>query len=393
MILRCLLFSDDERAVRLLRASLGDLSIEVEHTTKIERAQELLLRQKFDGVVSDCDLIKGPELLRLVRRSKHNRRSIIFALTNMEIKMSEAFEMGAHFVIYKPITSERVKRTLNAAHGLMMREKRQHFRHPARTPAMLRIGQRSLTVEVYDLSQHGALIHAGTPLKKEQPVQLTFTLPETSFELEVGARVTRSDSHGKTGVRFESLTEGSQTRLLQWAVQRSMEEHEAPSAKRAATAATTLSVPLSPPPPMPPEPEVELVVDLDDNISGVDFEVEVITGHDSEIEDEDTRQRHTLRGQHHAALKILTFDNGLPAIIQGKCRNISELGLAARVEEELGLGDAVLLQVDLPGASKPVVLHASVRHREEDRYGFEFVAIDPAVKDMLRRCVSDLPVE
>jgi c-di-GMP-binding flagellar brake protein YcgR len=308
----------------------------------------------------------------------------------MEIKMSEAFEMGAHFVIYKPITSERVKRTLNAAHGLMMREKRQHFRHPARTPAMLRIGQRSLTVEVYDLSQHGALIHAGTPLKKEQPVQLTFTLPETSFELEVGARVTRSDSHGKTGVRFESLTEGSQTRLLQWAVQRSTEEHEAPSAKRAAT---TLSVPLSPPPPMPPEPETELVVDLDDNISGVDFEVEVISGHDPEIEDDDTRQRHTLRGQHHAALKILTFDNGLPAIIQGKCRNISELGLAARVEEELGLGDAVLLQVDLPGASKPVVLHASVRHREEDRYGFEFVAIDPAVKDMLRRCVSDLPVE
>src|ERR1700744_1016051 len=119
MVLRCLLFSDDERAVRLLRASLGDLSIEVEHCTKLERAQELLLRQKFDGVVSDCDLSHGPDLLQLVRRSKHNRRSIIFALTNIEIKMSAAFELGAHFVIYKPITSERVKRTLNAAHGLM----------------------------------------------------------------------------------------------------------------------------------------------------------------------------------------------------------------------------------------------------------------------------------
>jgi DNA-binding response OmpR family regulator len=386
MLLRCLLFSDDERAVRLLRASLGDLSIEVEHCNKLERAQELLLRQKFDGVVSDCDLSHGPDLLRLVRRSKHNRRSIIFALTNIEIKMSEAFEMGAHFVIYKPLTSERAKRTLNAAHGLMMREKRQHFRHPARTPASLRIGQRTLLVEICDLSQHGALIHAGTPLKKEQPVQLTFTLPETSFEVEVGARVTRSDSHGKTGVRFESLVEGSQTRLLQWAVQRSMEDYEAkPQGKRATALGSSPPVPL----PKLPEPEPELV----ENLSGVEFEVEVIEAHDHEEEDEDTRQRQTLRGQHHAAIKILTFDNALPAIIQGKCRNISELGLAGIVEEELGLGDAVLLQVDLPGASKPVVLHATVRHREEDRYGFEFVAIDPAIKDMLRRCVSDLPVE
>jgi DNA-binding response OmpR family regulator len=387
MLLRCLVFSDDERAVRLLRASLGDLSIEVEHTTKIQRAQELLLRQKFDGVVSDCDLSEGPDLLQLVRRSKHNRRSIIFALTNIEIKMSTAFEMGAHFVIYKPITSERVKRTLNAAHGLMMREKRQHFRHPASIPASLRIGQRTLLVEVCDISQHGALIHAGTPLKKEQPVQLTFTLPETSFELEVGARVTRSDAHGKTGVRFESVGEASQTRLLQWAVQHSLEEHDTkPSAKRTPVPAAPLPIPVPKPVPKP-EP------DLEEAFFGVELEVEVMGTNDREPDDEDTRQRQTLRGQHHAAIKILTFDNGLPAIIQGKCRNISELGLAAIVEEELGLADAVLLQVDLPGASKPVVLHASVRHREEDRYGFEFVAINPAVKDMLRRCVSDLPVE
>ena len=377
MILRCLLFSDDERAVRLLRASLSDLSIEVEHCNTLDRAHELLLQQKFDGVVSDCDLNNGPDLLRSVRQSKHNRRSIIFALTNAEIKMSEAFEMGAHFVIYKPLTSERAKRTLNAAHGLMMREKRLHFRHPARVQASLRIGQRTLAVELCDLSQHGALIKAETHLKKEQPVQLTFTLPETSFELEVGARVTRSDSRGKTGVRFESLSGDAQARLLQWAVQRSL---DAPAMK---PASKTSTVPPPPPPVLKDEPL--------ETISGVDFEIEVI---EPEGDDEiDTRQRATLRGQHHSAIKILRFDNGLPVIVQGKCRNISELGLAGVVDEELGLGDAVLLQVDLPGAPKPVVLHATVRHREEDRYGFEFVAIDPAVKDLLRQCVSELPVE
>lgn len=378
MILRCLLFSDDDRAVRLLRHSLGDLSIEVEHTTDLERAQELLLQQKFDGVVSDCDLAEGPELLRSVRRSKHNRRSVIFALTNSEIRMGDAFEMGAHFVIYKPLTTDRAKRTLNAAHGLMMREKRLHFRHPAQANANLRIGQRNISVELCDLSQHGALIKAETPLKKEQPVQLTFTLPDTSYEVEVGARVTRSHSTGKTGVKFESMSEEAQDRLVQWAVQRSIEgapyyrPAKPPVAKKAATPATPKTDPI-------------------DTLAGVDFEVEVIEG--EQDDDLDSRQRATLRGQHHAAIKILTFDNGQPVIIQAKCKNISELGLAAKVDDELGLGDPVLLQVELPGTPKPIVLHSTVRHREEDRYGFEFVAVDPAVKELLRQCVSDLPVE
>src|SRR4051794_18548588 len=116
MTLRCLVFSEDDRAVRLLRLSLTDLDIEVEHCTDLSQAQQLLLQQKFDGVIADCELKSGPELLRSVRRSKHNRRSIIFALTGAEIKMGRAFDMGAHFVIYKPLSSERAKRTLNAAH-------------------------------------------------------------------------------------------------------------------------------------------------------------------------------------------------------------------------------------------------------------------------------------
>jgi len=376
MSLRCLLYSSDERAVRLMRLSLNDLSIEVEQCTELAQAKKLLLQQKFDGIIADTELEGGEELLRSVRRSKHNRRSIVFAVTDTQIKMGDAFEMGAHFVIYKPLTSERAKRTLNAAHGLMMREKRLHFRHPANVDAKLRIGQRVIEVQVADLSQHGARIHASSPLKRDQPVQLTFTLPETSFQLEVGARVVRSDPTGRMGVRFDSISEDAQTRLMEWAVQRSLEAAE--TKKGSTPAALPAKAPV-------PEPEPE------EGISGIDFEVELLEPNKNE--DFDTRQRATLRGQHHAAIKILSFDNGLPVIMQGKCKNISELGLAAKLDEELGLGDAVLLQVILPGSPKPIVLHAHVRHREEDRYGFEFVGVDAAVRELMRQCVNDLPVE
>ena len=380
MGLHCLLFSQDDRAVRLLRLSFGDLSVEVEHCTELDRGQKLLLQRKFDAVVSDCELNTGAALLQTVRKSKHNRRSIIFALAGEQIKMSAAFEMGADFVIYKPLSTERVKRTLNAAHGLMMREKRLHYRHPASTPVMLNAGQRPLRVELCDLSPHGALINTGFAMKKGQLLDLTFTLPETKHEMQLTARVTRSDAIGRTGVKFESLTEEMLERLTEWAMERAIDVPAAPAPAHKPQAG-----------PAPVSAKIQ-AADLaaDELPSGVEFEVEVVGSQSYDLE---ARHRATLRGQHHAAIKILRFDNGMPVIVQAKCKNISELGLAAKVDEDMGLGDPVLLQVELPGAPKPIVLHACVRRQEDELYGFEFVAVNAAVKDLLRQCVNDLPVE
>ena len=123
----------------------------------------------------------------------------------------------------------------------------------------------------------------------------------------------------------------------------------------------------------------------------MDFELEVIEP--TAQEELEARQRATLRGEHHATVKILGFENGSPVIIHGTCENLSELGLAATLDDDLAVGEAVLLQVQLPGVKNPVVLHAKVRHHEHERCGFEFLALDQAVKELLRECVIDLPVE
>lgn len=375
MSLRCLLFSHDERSVRLLRLSLGDLDVEVEHSTDVDHGQKLLLQSKFDAVVADCDLDTGPALLQTVRRSKHNKRSIIFALAGEQIKMGAAFELGADFVIYKPLSTERVKRTLHAAHGLMMREKRLHFRHPTSTPVTLYGGQRPLRAELCDLSPHGALVNAGTPMKKDQLVQMTFTLPDTSYAMNMKARVTRSDPLGRTGLRFESMSPETESRLMEWAVERSIETVRPEDAALANASDSVESEPIA-------------IAELP---SDVDFEVEVIeSSGDADLE---ARHRATLRGEHHANIKVLIFDDGSPIILEAKCRNISELGMAAKIDDDLSIGTAALLQVELPGSPEPIVLHARVRRQEKNLYGFEFVAVEPAAQQLLREGVKDLPVE
>src|SRR5262245_45443733 len=178
MGLKSLIFSNDERLVRILKIMLTELAIEAEHVTEFERAQNCLLQQKYDGVFSECETEEGANLLCAVRKSKHNTRSIVFALSESTIKMRFAFELGAHFVIHKPLVVEKVKRTLKAAHGLMMREQRAHFRHPTTTQVVVKTPDGpSFSASLRDLSQSGALVESRTTLRRGQQLQLRFQLP------------------------------------------------------------------------------------------------------------------------------------------------------------------------------------------------------------------------
>jgi CheY-like chemotaxis protein len=385
MGLTSLIFSRDERAVRILGLLLTELDIQVEHVSDLVKAQERLWCQKYDGVFSEIDEEQGADLLRLVRKSKHNRRSIAFALSGTTVRMTSAFDLGAHFVLQKPLSLEKVKRTLKAAHGLMMREQRSHYRHPTATKVNLKTPTgRTVTATLKDLSQSGAMIDADVILRKSQAMHLRFVLPDTDIVIETAGQVTWSDPTGRAGVRFENLNPQSQEQLLQWVIARSMEA-EQPSGEKSATKpaapnATNQSAQAATSASKAATPEMEI-------------EVEIIEPEPVEYEDVDVRLRTTLRGQYRAPLKVLAFEHGHPVIVNGECSNLSELGVAAELEEDCQMDDLVLLQVTVPGVEIPLVLHAAFRYKEGKRCGFEFVAVPAQSLQVLRQSVKELPVE
>jgi c-di-GMP-binding flagellar brake protein YcgR len=369
MVLKSLIFSHDEKLTRILKIMLAELSIEVEHVTEFEKAHNCLLQQKYDGVFAECGTENGANLLCAVRKSKHNKRSVVFALSEATIKMRFAFELGAHFVIHKPLVVEKVKRTLKAAHGLMMREQRAHFRHPTAIPVAVNSANGpSFTGSLRDLSQSGALLEGGGRLAKGQQLQLRFQLPETNISVEAFGRINWLDPAGRAGVQFDSLTEISQRALLQWVIERSSE----PEAKVEHILAVKTEEPA--------EPRHEVPFDV---------EVEVLAPEPPE----DNRLRRTLRAHHNSPIKVLAFSEGRPVVSQGMCHNVSEIGLSADLEDGLSVGDSVLTMINLPDLSRPMVLHAQVRHRDGNDHGFEFVSVPESVRSMLRVSLSELPVE
>src|SRR4051794_19833238 len=106
MQLSALIFSRDDRTVKIIKLLLDELSIRAEHFAEFGQAQNALFQQKYDGVFSESEEEHGAELLKSVRRSKHNKRSIAFAISSGAVQVGYAFELGAHFVVQKPVVVE-----------------------------------------------------------------------------------------------------------------------------------------------------------------------------------------------------------------------------------------------------------------------------------------------
>ncbi|MGA8867065.1 MAG: hypothetical protein WB510_08860, partial [Candidatus Sulfotelmatobacter sp.] len=128
MNLKSLVLSSDAKIVRVLRRTLGDLEIGVEHCASAESALHKLTRDRFEAIIVDCADTGSADVLRSARNAPCNKRAVAVAILDPVIGLRSAFELGAHFVLYKPVSSERAKTSFRAARALMKRERRRNSR-------------------------------------------------------------------------------------------------------------------------------------------------------------------------------------------------------------------------------------------------------------------------
>ena len=116
MNLQSLVVADDEKTVRVLRRVLSDLDIDMEHCSNPETAVQQLTRNRFEAVIVHCsDTELAGRVLKSARLAPCNRRAVALAIVDANMPLRTAFEMGAHFVLYKPVSAERAKSSFRAA--------------------------------------------------------------------------------------------------------------------------------------------------------------------------------------------------------------------------------------------------------------------------------------
>ena len=118
MNLKSLLVCSDDRALRVLRNVLGELEIHVEHCADHLSAAKKLAHHGFEAVIIDCKDERSFGLLQSVRSGQQNRKSLAIAIIEARTNLQTAFKLGANFVVYKPISTEKAKSSFRAARAL-----------------------------------------------------------------------------------------------------------------------------------------------------------------------------------------------------------------------------------------------------------------------------------
>jgi CheY-like chemotaxis protein len=218
VMLKALLVTRDQEVLRVLRRVLETVTIELETVTSTDAARQTIERRKFDAILIDCDDVQsGCELIRELRKGKSNAKSIVFAITNRVTSVNEAFSIGANFVLDKPVSADRAARSLRAAHGLILRERRRYHRHSLQTTVHLTYGAlRDVPVPMSNISEGGLALATSRTGEMQGQVSLRFELPGCNRSLEAKGEFVWSTDTGRVGVRFTTIPPLTKSELDSW---------------------------------------------------------------------------------------------------------------------------------------------------------------------------------
>ncbi|HTT23659.1 MAG TPA: response regulator [Candidatus Sulfotelmatobacter sp.] len=226
MTLESLLLSRDPEIVRVIRPTLEKLSIDVEVCHDARAGSDILISDKFDAVIVDCDdLTGGLALLQGLRNTPSNKNSVAFAILNgKRTTTQDAFGMGANFVLQKPISSLNASRCFHAALNFMLKERRRYFRQPVKMQVNVVLDGKTLAATSTNISEGGIALLLREAMPKGATPHLKFTLPESTIQMDVEAEVAWADMKGLAGLRFHNMPKSSQAQLEEWLDDRMEEE-------------------------------------------------------------------------------------------------------------------------------------------------------------------------
>lgn len=241
MFVNALLLSSDAPLIALLRRNAEELGIRPQQVATVKQAGGLVANRRFEGIIVDMDdLAEASGFIEALRQTPSNKSSIIVAVVNGRTTPTDAFRKGANMVLEKPVTADKLARSLRAAHSMMTRERRRALRLRVDMAVLLRLStgpeERATAT---DISEGGLGIEALIPLKSKDVVRFRCVLPDSDIELQGSAVVANATKDGHAGLSFAGISKEQHSELAHWLAARI--ERQSASALRIAPQSTGAS--------------------------------------------------------------------------------------------------------------------------------------------------------
>jgi PilZ domain len=211
---RVLLVCNDAEAVQHVTEGMQQFAIATEACNEVSLALRLLNQQKFEAVVIDLGLDRANEVLEQVRLSQSNRTVVTFAITDPQ--KPAGLKIQPHFAIEKPLSASSVGRTIKAAFGLIVRERRRSFRCPVTIPAVILTNGKEANCRLVNISEGGMAITETPSLQPGEHVRVLFTLPGQRNRFTIESEVCWYDEKGRAGIRWLLISAEQRAVLQEW---------------------------------------------------------------------------------------------------------------------------------------------------------------------------------
>lgn len=120
MVLRCFVFSTDERTSDIVRQALTALGVEGEACSTASSAVQKVAHENFQLVVVDWDQqSEATMVLSAARERKPSERPLALAIVSDDANVPQALQAGANSILRKPLVANQITETLSTACQLL----------------------------------------------------------------------------------------------------------------------------------------------------------------------------------------------------------------------------------------------------------------------------------
>ncbi len=217
---RALIVDDETATCQLVEKVLSSVGIESLVMTRSTEAVDILREGEFSVIFLGFRMAApdGAELTRQMRSSGFNRMTPVVLMSDDQTPhaMSQGFEAGASFFLYKPIDRERLLRLVGTTQGSVGQERRRTRRVPLKSKVQLGIGGEQIDCETVDVSMEGMLVNIAKTLPLGSSVNIVLHL-SLGVQPVVGAGcVVRLLGPHQMGIHLGSLALAESQRLQEF---------------------------------------------------------------------------------------------------------------------------------------------------------------------------------
>ena len=217
MKLRVLIVDGDPSSGQAILAAVSASNLEAILEASSSRAADFLRKEKYDALFFDMQSASpdGVQLARLARASGFNRRTPIIMVANGSSTdaMSQAFQAGANFFLFKPFDRGRLLRVLRAAQAPIEQERRRFHRVQVERPLAVHFGEQQLNGKTVDLSLQGMLVELPRLVPSGSAVRVRLELEPGQKPVVVAGMVVRHAGPNRMGIELGALSAEENERM------------------------------------------------------------------------------------------------------------------------------------------------------------------------------------